>query len=348
MKKSILYLCMNDGSDTRVAKEVESLSSEYNIHYYGFSQVIGFPFAQRFTSWFYVTGKTYKNILHLLNGIYGLIKILKHNRYDIVYIVDEQLYFLVGIFLQNNNVILDIFDSYFLKMNKPNDEYIWLKRLIYSLPQMIIVTDEDRKKLLPDFAQKKAFVLPNYPKCRSVPAKQTIPDRICIGYFGTLIGNRGTDFIAALLNDSRIYVEMAGWIKDPATQKLINHPRVNYAGILSQQKVNSIVAKKCDYLLMIYPNNNLNNYYASPNKLYDAIHTRTPVIINSDVRVSKFIGAKNIGILINLENDSQSSIIANLWSLKYSYSQSFTDEMLKEYSWDKYEKVYRFLVGRMA
>jgi len=60
-------------------------------------------------------------------------------------------------------VVLDIFDSFFLKIDKPGDKLLWLKKIIYNKAYKIIVTDQNRQLLMPHFSNKKVFVVENYP-----------------------------------------------------------------------------------------------------------------------------------------------------------------------------------------
>ena len=48
-----------------------------------------------------------------------------------------------------------------------------------------------------------------------------------------------------------------------------------------------------------YEPSNQNNINASPNKIYDAIQTNTPIIINNEVKVAAFVKRKNIGVILD-------------------------------------------------
>ena len=238
-------------------------------------------------------------------------------------------------------LVLDVFDSIFLKYNLPYNRAYFLKIIIYSLPRCIIVTDDRRLKLLPAFAQNKAIVMPNVPFLAKYPLK-TKTNELVVCLFGTLVRDRGSEFALNMINaNPMIELVCAGWICDKYSEKLLSHPRVSYLGIMSQVESNNYLSKYGDYLLMIYPTNNLNNKYASPNKIYDAIHTKTPVIINSSIYVSSFVASTNIGVVVN---DSRyidyQELCSEIYCKRESFNSVFTESLKKKYSWNNYEDYY--------
>ena len=64
-----------------------------------------------------------------------------------LHVVNEQTWFLIfQTFFYKT--VLDIYDSFFLKINKPNNKFILLKLLVYGTVNKIIVTDNNRLKLI--------------------------------------------------------------------------------------------------------------------------------------------------------------------------------------------------------
>src|SRR5690606_23496776 len=146
-----------------------------------------------------------------------------------------------------------------------------------------------RQESLASFVKPRSGIIPNVPF--KTAASAIVKQRNQAGtlaYFGTLVENRGTAVIGNLLKeDPNIRVLCAGWPVDDNSRQLIEHPAVTHLGVVAQAEANEIIAREVDYIVSIYPHGNLNNYYASPNKLYDAIHTRTSLIIGENVKVSE-------------------------------------------------------------
>lgn len=338
MKNKILYLCANDGSDTRVSKEIETLSKSFDIFYLGVGKKSDLSFSLEQTHTNKLIAGSHKSLKTILILIINVIKLLSKNKFEKIHVVDEQFYIFFLPFLLGQKVVLDIFDSFFLKLNLPNNKFYVGKKIIYGFPKKIIVTDENRFGLLPKFAQKKSVVIPNVPKYQKYVKVTDDNRKLTICYFGSLHKDRGTFFLDELLSYSEgVRVIAAGWLMDDYTKKFIKNDKVEYLGVMRQQQVNEILTNNGDYLLALYPVNNINNIYASPNKIYDGIQTQTPVIVNSEIIVSSFVKDNNFGFVIENMNDVNfKELIYELKKLKDTYN--FDPETIKKYSWEMYEE----------
>lgn len=81
-----------------------------------------------------------------------------------------------------------------------------------------------------------------------------------------------------------------------------------------------------------------NNINASPNKIYDSIHTKTPVIINHDIIVSEFVRKMNTGFIVDINAEANYIVLAEKL-VKKKNNLSFTDTLISEYCWEKYENI---------
>lgn len=338
-KKRILYICANDGSDTRVNKEILTYSKKYSVDYLGIGSFSEKSYALEFCLSKYLIKGSHKSPFAILKLIIRLRKLLRNNVYSSIHVVDEQLFFFIIPFTKGQpSITLDIFDSYFLKINKPNEKLIVFKKYIYCSANKIIVTDNPRLKLLPVFAQKKAVVIPNVPFNIQYSPKIEDNEKLRLCYFGTLMKNRGSEFIFKLIKNKKVELLMAGWIGDEYTEKLMKMSNVKYLGVLKQHEINNILASLGDYLVAIYPTNNLNNIYASPNKIYDAIHTKTPIIINNGTKVSEFVKKNNTGIVFNnFDLIDADEYVEFLIASKNSFN--FEQKMIQKFSWENYENI---------
>ena len=150
--------------------------------------------------------------------------------------------------------------------------------------------------------------------------------------------NRGSKFVFDLISGSEnIKIYCAGWIADNYTKNLIKSDKVDYLGVLPQEEINRFIVNNGDYLLAIYPTNNINNIYASPNKVYDSILTNTPLIINEKIKVSSFVLSKKIGYIIKDSKFNPDNLIRKLKSKKNDFL--FDNKLLKEYCWEFYENI---------
>ncbi|MDB4834953.1 hypothetical protein OAH12_00020 [Cyclobacteriaceae bacterium] len=333
----ILYLSSNDGSDTRVNKELMTLSKKSKVTFVGVGgDDYKVNLLQYCTSVYLVKGK--RNTIIVLLKTFCLVFYLRVTlKLSSIHVINEQLMVFFYPLLLGVPVVLDVFDSIFLKIDKPFNKLIFLKRITYFLADTVVVTDSKRKNLMPNFVKKRVVVLENYPLLRSVKREREYKSKnISIFYNGTLSINRGTLLLRRLVEKYKdVFIEMAGWIYDYDTVELSQCNKVNYRGVLSQQESAKVTEETADFIMCCYAPNNLNNIHASPNKLYDAIQTNTPVIINKEIEISSFVEKNELGVVI-----SSFDVVDELYSKVKNYKK-MRDVSVKEkrkYSWEGVEQ----------
>ncbi len=240
----------------------------------------------------------------------NFLVILTRFRHSIasVHVVDEQCLLPLLPSLLGCKIVLDIFDSIFLKFNFGRNNALLAKRFLYWFCHRLIVTDNARFDLLPDFARSKAIVVPNVPYAQNSDESenslgrsqfQKADGRLRLALFGTVSKDRGFEFARSLCRlDEQIEIHIGGWIKD---QEILYHIENDDSFILHDYMTQDETIKICrgmDAILAIYPNNNLNNIYASPNKLYDAIHAGRPIIAVTDILFQRIVSELGLGLCL--------------------------------------------------
>jgi hypothetical protein len=89
-KKRILYISSNDGSDTRINKEVKTLSVSFDIDFIG----IGLPekaFAKDYCKKFILVPRSRKSILAWLEVTILAYRLTITNKYHSIHLINEQL-----------------------------------------------------------------------------------------------------------------------------------------------------------------------------------------------------------------------------------------------------------------
>jgi len=335
-RASVLYLSISDGLDARTNKEITTLGREFAIDFVGVSRDGRRPFfADRVRRVELIQGRARSPATLLKLGWRVLCLRLK-NRYASVHIINEDLYLLLLPLLIGQRVVLDVFDSSFLKWRMPR----WVaglgQRLSYTLPAKILVTDEDRARLMPAWVQSRLLVIPNYPLRYDGPRRMRDPDVVRILYAGSLLERRGTFFLEQLLAVAPdVRVVMAGWIRDERTRALSLHPQVEWVGLIPQGDAIT-QATRCDFILCHYEPLNLNNIYASPNKIYDAIQADAAIIINPEARVSCFVREHNLGVVLDAFQPTDMMAVAQ--SLRDFQARYRPDPALRErFLWESIE-----------
>ena len=343
-KRRIIYICANDGTDTRVVKELKTLSKKSEIIFIGCNKNSEKSFIGSYVKRKFIFTSSHRNPVTYLLFNLAIVFLRLRYRCTSIHVVDEQTFLFVWLSCLWKPVTLDIFDSIFLKYNLPNDKGIILKRLLYGLSENIIVTDQKRKTLLPVEFHHKSVILPNVP-FRVRHSDERL--RLCngnvvrFGCFGTLTEDRGINFLSQIAKLSpKIEITCAGWIPRAETRRKIEDSiSFNYLGVLQQDDVFKAM-QRTDFLCMIYPSNNLNNQYASPNKLYDAIHLGIPVICNDDMEVAKYVDQHKLGITLSRKEIDypDQSVIDKIMDF-VPLADSIYEELKGFYCWENYQEV---------
>jgi len=96
--------------------------------------------------------------------------------------------------------------------------------------------------------------------------------------------------------------------------------------------------KKIHWIFCLYEPTNRNNILASPNKVYDAIHSNCGIITNSELYISSKIKKENWGIVISEYEADLIDYENDLINKKdnFFYSENFK----RSYSFDQYKNFY--------
>lgn len=337
-KPALLFVSSNDGSDMRITKEVRTLSKEFDVYFLGIGTESDRSFVRDHAASFSLvpgSARSLRSLALLIGRIVWFRWMLSPAS---IHVINEQLLAATFPAYFGRRIVLDVFDSIFLRLNKPGNSWWFIKRLLYSHCRRVIVTDDYRRDLLATFVKPRSLVVPNVPfKTEASKIAKQRNETLTLAYFGSLAENRGTAFVRALLEARPdVRVLCAGWPADDSSRQLIDRPTVTNLGVITQEEANAIIAREVDYIVAIYPRGNLNNYYASPNKLYDAIHTRTPLIIGDNVKVSEFVAKNGLGLVVN---ETQLTDPSALGALLLEKRTDFVidSELIDHFCWEHFE-----------
>lgn len=303
LSKEILFITSNDGSDMRINKEIRSLAEEgSSIYFLGVASDEDNCFVKEYCKEVVLIKGPRNSVRSIAGLVFASIKILFHREINNIHIINEQLMIFFYPILFFRHTVLDLFDSLFLKLNKPGDDWSLLKKIVYFPVDTILVTDERRLQLMPTFSRKYCKILPNYPYKRNSSSRELKKGPLCILFNGWMGLNRGTEIAEGLLQTGLpIKFIMAGWFSDEHTRKLpsIYPDQISFRGVVPQEIALQWAEKEADYILCVYAPINTNNINASPNKVYDAIQTGTPLIANAETAVSNLISKLNVGYVLD-------------------------------------------------
>ncbi|MBA2563361.1 MAG: hypothetical protein H0V14_10725 [Chitinophagaceae bacterium] len=334
----ILFISTNDGSDMRINKEVRSLAKHADIIFLGVGDKANCYVSPYCKQVFLIRGKR-NSAFVLIKQVLVFLKLLVTKKISSIHVINEQLYIFFYPFLFFKHTVLDLFDSIFLRKNIGGEKLKWIKQLVYWPANKILVTDENRYNLMPQAVHSKCLVLPNFPEYFSYDAEKESSAELRILYNGWMGLSRGTEIIEGLLETKLpLTIFMAGWFSDDYTAALVKkYPgNIQFLGTIPQRQALKIAQQKADYILCVYAPINQNNINASPNKVYDAIQTRTPLIINTEVKVSEWVKINGLGFILKKYHiDDYTSLYNDLNKAKGTFK--FSDELKMHYTWERTE-----------
>jgi hypothetical protein len=337
VKPKVLYLSVNDGSDTRINKEVRTLAQKADVIYCGIGKTGERAFVKDLCAEFHVVQGSHNSPVVFAKYYLKVVSVFFRHSYHSIHVINENLLllFLPLLAFTKARVVVDVFDSIFLRLGQ--NKYRWLQKLSYGVPASVIVTDDNRLTLLPKGYEHKASVVENYPyQVKERFAKAAKADELLIFYNGSMSATRGTDLLLNMLPHApNLKIWMAGWIYDDGTQRLAEHPQVENFGVVSQQESLKLAAQS-DYILSLYAPTNANNINASPNKIYDAIQARTPVIMNGEVLVSAWVAEHHLGyVMPDFNATNYAELFADWLQKKATYS--FSETLANAHTWEAVE-----------
>jgi len=342
----VIFKTFSCFSDARVIKTLRCLNLERSDVLFSGGKTCKDPNS------FFVEGVIYNSVERI--NKFSFIKIawldfrrmILSRKGDVIYIVNEQMAFLLFpmiLFwkLRKVKVVLDLYDSLLLIYGSRLVVKLFCYSL-YSLVDLIIVTDERRKILTSSIVnEKKIKVIENYPFHVKRPFVEK--DNVIVNLFfsGSLHETRGWSFIKQFANVYPFRVYLAGWNNLDDKDFILPDNFINL-GLLNQDETLIFMNNIIHWVFCLYEPINDNNINASPNKIFDAIHTNCGVIINSELSVSNFVDENNLGLVINDYYDSIDNYKNYLISAKNNFV--YSDELKSFYSFNQYEDYYKKLI----
>lgn len=261
-------------------------------------------------------------------------------------------------FKYRKKFIYDIFDYYVDAFNVPSK----IKSLIEKKDQMIInnadaviICTEKRKEQIVGTNPRKLVVIHNTPPSYDEQKMGTLnlkKDKFKIVYVGILDEGRLIKETAEIVKSNLKYeYHVAGFGR---LAPLLEDMSKKYDNIFFYGRIPYNKALKleysCDIMTALYDPTNPNNYYASPNKFYEAIMLGKPLIMVKDTGMDEIVEKNNIGVVIDYNSKSLADGLFRIISEKNSWNvifQKMRELYENNYNWVEMEqrliKLYRGL-----
>lgn len=272
--------------------------------------------------------------------LFALFKIKKN---DIVIAMDLDTYLPIKMvyFIKKFDIILDIVDP----ISQTRYRKVPLNK-IFDYLEYRIISSKKSKVILPSSHRVLYYVerlkLKNNNFACNTKICENVADvnfnstktnfnipvsrNITIGYFGSLDENRGLNQLVSYVleqTDFQIVIAGRGVLSDRFSD--LQHERFVFLGEFTSSDL-PFLYNAVDFVWAYYDPSVLLHHYAAPNKFYEHLAFKTPIIFNHCVPQSEYILNKLTGLVINdaLTDSSFSELVNNIRKFDFE-SASYSD-----------------------
>lgn len=364
---NIIFLRSNPvDPDSRVEKEVNSLlKSGHQVEIIAWDRSDNYKIKESFLKFESGDVKIYrfgipaifgggmrKNIIPLLQFQIKLFLWLHNNchRFDAIHACDFDTAFISSkvAFKLKKKFVYDIFDYYVDAFHVPQK----FKRLIENIDRdiinksnAVIICTEQRIEQISGTDPQILYVIHNTPPLFDTNYCNRFlqNNKIKIGYVGILDEGRLIRETAEIVSKNAMYefhVGGFGKLEEYLRTMASKYENIYFYGKIPYNKTIEL-ENCCDILTAIYNPRNRNNYYAAPNKFYEAIMLGKPLIVVRGTGIDNTVTEYGIGEVIEY---SKNSLEKGLESLVLRQSEwSNISKIMKHlynthYSWEEMEK----------
>ncbi len=261
----------------------------------------------------------------LLFQLFLLKKLIHYRReYDVIHACDFDTVipaFIVSKILRKKYVY-DVFDYYVDAFRVPTI----LKPIIEGLDiQMlnqadaVIIVNESRIEQIRKSVPKSLWIIHNSPdrlpiaNCGFVPMG-SMTKKLKFVYVGVLSKSRFLLEIAEVISQfksAELHIGGFGDLESYFKEQSVTHDNIYYYGKLDYESTLAL-AGHCDVMLAIYNPLVPNHRFSSPNKLYEAMLLKKPIIVAEHTGIDEIIVANHTGFVIAYDKLSLTTLIEQL------------------------------------
>lgn len=243
--------------------------------------------------------------------------------------------------------VYDIFDYYVDAFNVPSRIKALIEKKDHAIinnADAVIVCTEKRIEQIAGTNPRKLVIIhntpPNYDE-KELGTLNMSKDKVKIVYVGILDEGRLIKETAEIVKSNFNYeyhIGGFGRLAPVLEEMSIKYDNIFYYGKISYHQTLQLESN-CDIMTALYNPKNPNNYYAAPNKFYEALMLGKPLIMIKNTGMDKIIEENKLGVVINnyskkdlsqgidaIVNKKQdwkkvSANMKNIYKIKYNWNE---------------------------
>lgn len=316
-KKSNIFFLLSHQPNPRFVKQINYLSHNHNVSvvyfYRDYMKDLTDEYRRNrildYNLGVISNGNYLRRIGNYFKSIKVLYKILNSNQYDILFVNNVDilaLFKLCTLFKKiNTKIVLEISDlrSHTYVNNIKSKIIRNIEKLMFKYIDKLIVTSPKFYDLYYNRLFKdKPFLLENKLLSNMIPKRvnKTINDKIVVGIVGLLLQGRPYETLfKAIKDDERyeVHIYGKGTYQDLIEKYEYKYENIKYFRAYNFFKDSATIYASLDILYMPYDttNGSLNNKIALPNKFYEAMYFKIPIITSCDTYLSELVEKYSIG-----------------------------------------------------
>ena len=294
-------------------------------------------------------GNSKKNVVGLfLFQIWQLFVLLKNSKkYFCIHACDFDCGFMsfIACLICNKKLVYDMYDYYTdsRPMGKRTEKTInKLENSVINFSDISIICGEWRKKQIEGTNPKRLIVIHNTPDVNFIQNNKIIKSnskKIKIVYVGILQDNR---LLLEVLEqfkknpDYELHVGGFGVYEKQFEESAENYDNIYFYGSLKYADVLQL-EKDCDILFATYNPSIKNHKYSAPNKVYEAMALKKPIIVCNKTGIDDLIRNNKTGICIDYSGEDfmkEIKRIAKNKELLKELSENANNAYKKKYNWN--------------
>jgi len=289
----------------------------------------------------------FKSVIGAIGFLSYVKKKINEIKPDLVIATNEEyvLPFITGYIDKPKYLVCDLTDSMAIRMMGParHLNIFWSLLSYYTkknIDGLVEVTEERLERY--KFKPKNTAVIYNSPNWKQVENEPDDPRPyiyVCGSALDELSGIE--TLLKAVEKIDSLRIVFAGrpvgaWMNNT----FIKHPKVDFMGEVSPDESLKIGKSACA-IFAHYKPVIVNYIYAAPNKLYDAMMLGTPILLNSECKISQFVNSYNLGHCTpfgDIDLLEKALIKVGAKNNNDPSKETNSDIFRKRYSWEQMEK----------